>query len=123
MANASPSLEFTGGQSETVTRLAMMTKGAGVVLLLWGGINVIGGGVTLLAGSPSGVLAIIEGLLTCLLGLVVLSASADVRFMTQTKFTSIHLGNAIQDLTVYYKVQFFLAIFLIAVAAVRLIVG
>jgi hypothetical protein len=57
------------------------------------------------------------------LGLIMLSSSADVRFMAQTKFPSIHLGNAFQDLTMYYKVQFFLALFLIAVAVVRLFVG
>src|ERR1700686_4530106 len=98
MANANAPLEFNGGQSDTVTRLALMMKGVAAALLLLGGVTVVGGVLTLLTGSPIGLLAVMEGLVTCLLGLIMLSSSADVRFMAQTKFPSIHLANAFQDL-------------------------
>jgi len=123
MANANAPLGLSSSQSETVTRLALMMKGVAAVVLLLGAANLVLGVATLLSGSPSGLLAIIEGLVTCLLGLIMLSSSADVRFMAQSKFASIHLGNAFQDLTMYYKVQFFLALFLIAVAVIRLFLG
>jgi hypothetical protein len=123
MANANAPLEFTDEQRATVSNLAFMMKGVAAVLLLLAGLNVVGGAWTLLTVSLTGLFAVIEGLVTGLLGLIMLSSSADVRFMVETKYTSIHLGNAFQNLTVFYKTQFFLALFLILVAATRLFVG
>jgi hypothetical protein len=123
MANANAPLEFAGGQADLVSRLALLMKGVAAVLLLLAGINAAGGAATLIIGAPAGLLAILEGLVTALLGLIMLASSADVRFMAQTKFASIHLGNAIQNLAFFYKVQFLLALALSAVAIIRFLVS
>src|SRR5262249_45375548 len=115
MANANAPLEFTGGETELVNRLSVVMKVVTGVLLILGVVSLIGGAASLLTGSPTGILAILEGLVTGLLGLILLAASADVRFMVQTKFASIHLANAFQNLAMFYKVQFFLALALIGV--------
>jgi hypothetical protein len=120
MANETAPLEFTGGERETVSRLALIMKGVAAVLLLLATINVAGGAMVLLSGSPTGILAIIEGLITGLLGLIMVASAADVRFLVETKFTSTHLGNAFQDLTVFYKVVILVAI---PVAVIRLLIG
>ena len=53
-----------------------------------------------------------------------LSCSTDVRYMVETKYTGIHLGQAFQNLTVFYQAQLGLAIFLMgALVAIRLLVG
>ncbi len=77
----------------------------------------------LLNGSAMGLLNIIEGAITGLLGLIMLSSSADVGYMVETKYTSIHLGNAFRNLSAFYQAQFGLAILLIVVSLVRLFVG
>jgi hypothetical protein len=123
MANANAPLEFTGDQGDMVRRLALVMKVVAAVLLGLAVVNVIGGVMTLLSVSATGLSAIIEGLVTGLLGLIMLSSSADVRFMAETKFTPIHLGNAFQNLTAFYKGQFFLALFLAAVAVIQLAIG
>jgi hypothetical protein len=123
MANANTPIEFTGDQGDTVQGLALVMKGVAAVLLLLGAINLMGGILTLLGGSFGGLLNIIEGLVTLLLGLVMLSASRDVRFTAQTKFPAIHLGNAFEDLAMFYKVQFFLAIFLGFVTLIGIFAG
>jgi hypothetical protein len=123
MATSNTPLEFTGEQSEAVRRLALMMKGVAAVLLGLAGLHCIDGLVTVLAVSPTGLFAIIEGLITGLLGLIMMSAAADVRFMAETKFTSVHLGNGFQNLSMFYKVQFLLALFLAAIALARLVLG
>ena len=123
MANANIPLELTGFQRQTVTKLALMMKLVAGILFLLAGVGIAAGALTLANGSPSGLLAIIEGALTGLLGLIMLSSAADVRYMVETNFTGIHLGHALRNLTVFYKGQFWLALFLAAVVLVRLFVG
>ena len=123
MANANVPLEFTGDQRRTVTKLALMMKLVAGVLFLLAGVGIAAGGVALANGSPSGLLAIVEGLVTGLLGLIMLSSSADVCFMVETNFTNIHLGHALRNLTTFYKGQFWLALVLAAVVLIRLFVG
>ena len=43
--------------------------------------------------------------------------------MVQTKYTSIHLGNAFKSLTIFYQAQLGLALLLILGTVIRLIVG
>ena len=123
MASANSPLEFTGGEREIVAKLTLAMKGVAAVLLLLAGINLVGGALTLVAGSAIGLLAVVEGVVMGLLGLIMLSSSADVGFMLQTTYTSVHLGNALQNLSVFYKAQFSLAVFLIIVAIIRLLIG
>ena len=112
MANANAPLEFTSEQRPTVARLALAMKFVAIILLLLAAVGVAAGALTLVNGSPSGILGIIEGLITALLGLIMLSSSSDVRYMIDTNFASIHFGNALRNLTLYYKVQFLLALLL-----------
>ena len=93
------------------------------ILLLLAVINIVGGALTVLSISAIGLLSVIEGLITALLGLMMLTSSADVHYMGETKFAAIHLGNAFQNLSVFYKSQYFLAVFLIGIAVIRLVVG
>jgi hypothetical protein len=120
MANETAPLEFTGGDGDTVSGLALLMKGVAAVMLLLAAIDGAGGAMALLGGSPTGILAIIEGLVTALLGLIMVASATDVRFMVETKFTSTHLGNAFQDLTVFYKVVILVAI---PIAVIRLLIG
>lgn len=95
---------------------------AGVLLLL-AAVGIVGGVLTLVNGSPLGLLSIVEGAVTGLLGLIMISASTDVRYIVETKFASIHLGNAFLNLAAFYKGQFFLALLLIVLVIVRLVVS
>jgi hypothetical protein len=120
MASANTPLEFTGDERATAGKLAFMMKAVATVLLLLAGISVVGGVLTLLTVSPAGLLSVFEGLITGLLGLIMLASSANVRFMGETKFAAIHLGHAFSNLTMFYKVQFFLALLLTLITVVRL---
>jgi len=123
MATANAPLDLTDAQRDVVNKLALAMKGVAAVLMLLAAINVAGGVLTLLAGSFVGLLAVIEGVVTGLLALIMLSSAADVSYMVRTPYASIHLGNAFQNLTIFYKSQLFLALFLIVVAVIRLFVG
>jgi hypothetical protein len=123
MASATTPLELNAEQRELASKLALAMKTVAAVLLLLAVINIAGGIMVLLGGSATGLLALIEGVITALLGLIMLSSSADVRYMVETKYTSIHLGNGFRDLALFYQVQFGLALFLIVIGVVRLFVG
>ncbi len=123
MASANTPLELNAEQREVASKLALAMKTVAGVLLLLAVVNVVGGVAVLLSGSAMGLLNIIEGAITGLLGLIMLSSSADVGYMVETKYTSIHLGNAFRNLSAFYQAQFGLAILLIVFALVRLFVG
>jgi hypothetical protein len=123
MANANAPLEFNGEQRQMVAKLALAMKLVAIVLLALAAVGAAAGVLTIISGSPSGLLGIVEGLLTALLGLIMLSSAADVRYMIETSFATIHFSNALRNLTVFYKTQFLLALLLIAIAVIRLFVG
>ncbi len=52
-----------------------------------------------------------------------LSCSADVRYIVDTPYASIHLANAFRNLTAFYQTQFGLAILLVVVMVVRILVA
>ncbi|MCI0377257.1 MAG: hypothetical protein L0215_06615 [Gemmataceae bacterium] len=123
MAETNPTLEFNEAESKTVSQLSKTTSVLAGALLL-GGVTLIAGGVyVLFFVSNSGLLSIIQGLLTLFLGLILVTSARDVRFMVETKYTPIHLGNALQNLAAFQKTQFVLAVLLILVAGVRLFVS
>jgi hypothetical protein len=123
MPEANAPLEFAGSDRETVGKLGFVMKGVAAVLLLMAAVNVAGGVLTLLNGSLLGFLALIEGAISGLLGLIMLSCSTDVRYVVDTPYSGIHLGNAFRNLTVFYQAQFGLAIFLALVMILRIFVG
>jgi hypothetical protein len=114
MANASPALEFTDSQRDLVRKLALLMKGVAAVLLLIGAIDLLGGAFTLFTVAVfPGLLSMVEGAVAAFLGLVMVRSAADVRFMADTKYTSVHLGHAFRDLGLYYQCQLLLAVLLI----------
>jgi hypothetical protein len=121
MATANTPLEFTGEECATVKNLALAMKGVAAVLLLLAVVTIVVGVAMLFGRSALGLVHVIEGLVTGLLGLIMIASSANVRYMCETKFVSIHLGHALKNLTVYYKTQFGLALFLIVIGILRLI--
>jgi hypothetical protein len=126
MANAS--LELTGSQCETAKKLALMMKVVAVVLLVLGAITLIGGLLTPVSFNFHDIVlvwlaTVVEGAVTCLLGLIMLSSSANIQYMVETKYASLHLGHAFKDLTALYLGQFLLALFLIVVLCARFFVG
>jgi hypothetical protein len=125
MAQANAPLELTSDQRAISGGLALAMKGVAAILFLLAGVNVVGGGLTLVMGGPigDGLIAAVEGLATGFLGLVILSCSTDVRFMVETKHTSVHLGNALHNLSFFYQVQFGVAAFLLLVACIRVFTG
>ncbi len=123
MADVTPPLELSGEQRAVASRLTLAMKGVAGVLLLLGVVSAVGGAVALSAGSGWGVLGLLEGVVTVLLGLIMLSSSTDIRYLADTKYAAIHMGNAFQNLTNFYQAQFGLAAFLAIVALIRLFVG
>lgn len=123
MPDTNAPLELSSDQRLIVGKSALAMKLVAIVLLIVAATGIAAGVVTLVNGSLSGLLGIVEGLITCLLGLIMLSSSADVRYMVETTYPSIHLGNALRSLTTFFKAQFLLALLLIAIAVIRLFVG
>jgi hypothetical protein len=123
MADANAPLEFSGDAKTTVGKLGSVMQVVAGVLLLTAVVNIAGGVSMIAQGSFLGVLALIEGAVSGLLGLIMLSSSADVRYMVETPYTGIHLGNAFRNLTVFYQAQFGLAIFLVVVAVAGIFAG
>lgn len=118
MASANAPLEFTGEQQQAIKKLSGLMKGAAAVLILLGLLSLGGGVWTLFMVSLVGILYIVAGGVLALLGLILLSSSADVRYMGETKYASIHLGNAFQNLTVYFQTKFYLTLFLTLIALI-----
>lgn len=123
MADANSSLEFNEEHSKTVAQLSKTTSLLAAVLLLLGVVLLAGGVYTLLFVSGRGFSNIVQGLLTLFLGLILVTSARDIRFMVETKYTPIHLGNALQNLATFQKTQFFLAVFLILLAVGRVFLG
>jgi hypothetical protein len=121
MASANTPLELSDEQRAGVKNLELAMKGVAAVLLLLAVVTIGAGAVSLYAGSALGLINVIEGLVTALLGLIMIASSASIRYMATTKFTSIHLGHTFQNLAVFYKTQFLLALFLIVIAILRLV--
>ncbi|MCI0642100.1 MAG: hypothetical protein L0Y72_24420 [Gemmataceae bacterium] len=120
MAETNPTLEFNEAERKTVAQLGKTTSLLASALLLLGVALLAGGVYVLLFVSGSGILNIIQGLVTVFLGLILVTSARDLRFMVETKYTAIHLGNALGNLAAFQKTQFTLAILLIVVAGWRL---
>ena len=120
---ADASLEFSGDQPKQVTKLSLIMKAAAGVLFLLACVNLVGGALTLLTVSPGGLWAIVEGLIFVFLGLILLSSSSDIRFMVQTPYVAIHLGNAFLNLRTFFQALLLLVTFLVFATGIKLFVG
>lgn len=118
-------LEFTAEQDRFIAGLASKLKLLAVALLVLAPLRLVFGGVDVAAGHAlTGGLSLVEGLLTGLLGMVLLKGAADARYMVETKgYDKDHLLNAVESLTVFYRVQVGLAALVILGMLLRLMVG
>jgi hypothetical protein len=117
-------LEFTSEQDRLISGLASNMKMVAVALLLLAPLRLVFGGVDVVSHPLPGGLSLVEGLLTGLLGMVMLKGAADARYMVETKgYDKEHLLNAVESLTVFYRVQVGLAAVLILGMLLRLLVG
>ena len=116
--------EFTSEQDRLISALASNMKMIAVALLLLAPLRLVCGGLDVASHPLPGGLSLVEGLLTGLLGMVMLKGATDARYMVETKgYDKDHLVNAVESLTVFYRVQVGLAAFLILGMGLRLLVG
>jgi hypothetical protein len=122
MGSGSPSetaLEFSPDQGQVISGLAARLRLVSLVLFALAGLRIVTGALDLWAGSwGAGILAVIQGILLGLLGLVMLTGADDARFIVTTKgHTRVHLLNTLTSLTVWLKVL------LAGLVAVSLVAG
>jgi hypothetical protein len=118
-------LPLTQEQDSRVRFLATcLLLAAGVVMLL--ALAQIGGGVWTIwqgQGWAGGLWWIIQGIITGVSGLVLLTASSDFGFMAQVpEARATHLQNGLASLKVFYTIQIVLASLLGFVLVIRLLV-
>jgi hypothetical protein len=122
-AAAKETLPLTPDHKEAVGQVASTTQIVAVLLLLWGVITAVSGPYSwwvLGAGFFVALLTLIQGVITILLGLVMLAVSSDFKFLCQfPQFSGNHFRNAAKDLTMFHQVQVGLAIVIVLVALVR----
>jgi hypothetical protein len=119
-------LPFTPEQKQVVAGVANNAKLAAAALLALGAIQVIGAPVAVLAlgaGVLGGVLTLLQGALTALLGLVMLACSSDFHYLAEVpRYRGNHLRNAARNLKAFYQFQLGLGVLLAVVVILRLAV-
>lgn len=122
-ATTEPTFEFTPEQERVVGALAASMKLLSVLLLVLALARISGGVVEILTASWAGLWSVIEGLVTAILGLVLLAGAADTRFIVDTKgYDKPHLLNAFTSLSLFYKIQIGLALLIGAIVLLRIFV-
>jgi hypothetical protein len=117
-------LEFTSDQDKFISGLASNMKMVAIVLLVLAPLRLVFGGLDVVSHPLPGGLSLVEGLLTGLLGMVMLKGATDARYIVQTKgYDKEHLLNLVESLTVFYRVQVGLAVVLLLGMALRLMIG
>jgi hypothetical protein len=118
-------LPFTADQKQVVGNLASATLMVTGLLLLLGAIQLVGGLAAwfwLGAGFFAGLLLLVQGALTAILGLVLLAVSRDFKFLgLYPQYSGNHLRNAAKDLTAFFNVQLALALLIGIVVLARLL--
>ena len=118
-------LPLTPDQKPIVAKAASTSMMVAGVLLLFGLIQIVGGPLWWLWGSGTllgSLLTLLQGVITALLGLVMLAVSTDFRFLGEyPKFAGNHLRNAANNLKVFYQMQLALALLLALVVVIRLV--
>jgi hypothetical protein len=117
-------LEFTGEQDRLISGLTSNMKLVAIALLVLAPLRLVFGGLDVASHPLAGGLSLVEGVLTGLLGLVMLKAATDARYMVETKgYDKEHLLNAVESLTVFYRVQVGLAVLVVLGMALHLMIG
>jgi hypothetical protein len=118
-------LPFTADQKQVVGNLALATQMVAGLLLLLGVIQVIGGPFAWLvsgAGLFSSLAILLLGLLTAVMGLVMLAVSSDFKYLGQLpQYAGNHFRNLAKNLTAFYQFQLGLALLIALVVVARLI--
>jgi hypothetical protein len=118
------SLEFTGDQDRLISGMTSNMKLVAIALLVLGPLRLVLGVVDVASHPLPGILSLIEGVLTAMLGLIMLKGATDARYMVETKgYDKEHLLNAVESLTVFYRVQVVLAVVLVLGMALRAMIG
>ncbi|HYV39225.1 MAG TPA: hypothetical protein VE988_26290 [Gemmataceae bacterium] len=116
-------LPLTAEQKQVVGNLASSTKAIAGLLLLIGVVLIASGPVSyiyLMAGLLQAILTTVQGLLMCLLALVMLAVSSDFKFLEQfPHYSGNHLRNAANNLTRFHQVQLGLAVLIALVVLAR----
>jgi len=122
MPSESPTFEFTEEQNQTVAGLAAAMKLLATVLMGLAAVRIASGVIEIITSSWAGIWYMLEGLVTGLLGLVMLAGSADTRFVVDTTgYDKPHLLNAFTSLIFFYKLQIGLALFVGIIVLLRLL--
>lgn len=121
-APAEPPFEFTTGQDQSLAGLASAMKLLATVLLGLAAVRIAFGAIEIFTSSWAGLWYMIEGLATGFMGLVMLAGAADTRFIVDTTgYDKPHLLNAFTSLTVFYKVQIGIALFIGFIVLLRIL--
>jgi len=119
-------LPLTPDQKQVLGNLAFAAQIVAGLLLVLGAIQLVGGPAAWLwlgAGFFSALLIFVQGALTAFLGLVLLAVSSDFKFLGQfPQYSGNHLRNAAKNLTVFYKVQLWLALLIALVLVIWVLV-
>jgi hypothetical protein len=119
-------LPFTPEQTQTVSGVASLARLVAVVLQLLGAVQIVGGPLAVFVfggGVLSGILTLLQGALTALLGMVMLTCAGDFQFLAEVpKYRGNHFRNAAKDLTAFYQFQLGLGLLLAVVVILRLVV-
>jgi hypothetical protein len=115
-------LEFTSDHDKIIAGLAANMKMVAIALLVLAPLRLVFGGLEVASHPLPGSISLLEGLLTGLLGMVMLKGATDARYMVETKgYDKEHLLNTIESLTVFYRVQVGLAALLILGMTLRIL--
>jgi hypothetical protein len=117
-------LPFSPEQQQVVSGVAQYAKLVAGALLGLGALQLIGGPVAVIvfgAGIFSGVLTMLQGALTVLLGLVMLACASDFTYLAEVpKYRGNHLRNLVKNLKAFYQFQLGLAVLIGLVVLLRL---
>lgn len=107
---------------QALSELGLVLYGVAAVLLIVAGVGVIGGVRALFVGSGSWVLLIPVGVLAGLLGLILVTLSADLSYLRTTKGSeTAHLTNALTTLKDFFNLQLTAVCFVALVVVLRLL--
>ena len=115
-------LPLTSDQKQVVGSLVSATKLVAVALVVLGVVYIVGGPYSAYQGGGvlSAILATVQGVLTVILGLVMLAVSSGFQLLGQVpQYAGNHFRNVAKDLTMFHKMQVGLAVVIALLAIVR----
>lgn len=117
------SLSLTPDNNEAIARVAFYARLTAGLLLALGSLGAGGGVVILFAGAGvfNALWCVVQGVVTLLMGLVMLAIAADLGYLASVPaYSKNHLKNGFENLQFYFKLQLTLACLWAAVLLVKL---